>query len=74
MLGEKLGASRESKGLVQRQVTATLEVDTTNISKVERNVNQVSRHYLKKPLVVRGIAGEEMVSLAVRPKLCNGER
>ncbi len=48
MLGEKLRELREIKGLVQRQVAADLQVDTTYISKMEHNEKPVSRNHLKK--------------------------
>lgn len=36
MLGEKLKELRESKGLLQRQVAAELDVDAAYISKMEK--------------------------------------
>ena len=45
MLGEKLKELRESKGLLQRQVAAELDVDTAYISKMENNDKPVSNSY-----------------------------
>jgi transcriptional regulator with XRE-family HTH domain len=69
MLGEKLRALRETKGLVQRQVAAELEVDTAYISKMENNEKPVSRQYLKKLSVLLGIAEEELQTLWLAEKL-----
>ncbi len=69
MLGEKLRALREAKGLVQRQVAAELEVDTAYISKMENNEKPVSRQYLKKLSVLLGIAEEELLTLWLAEKL-----
>ena len=46
MLGEKLKELRESKGLLQRQVAAELDVDTAYISKMENNDKPVSKSHL----------------------------
>jgi transcriptional regulator with XRE-family HTH domain len=46
MLGEKLKELRESKGLLQRQVAAVLDVDTAYISKMENNDKPVSKSHL----------------------------
>ena len=47
MLGEKLKELRESKGLLQRQVAAELDVDTAYISKMENNDKPVSKSHLE---------------------------
>lgn len=46
MLGEKLKELRESKGFLQRQVAAELDVDTAYISKMENNDKPVSKSHL----------------------------
>lgn len=69
MLGEKLKILRESKGLVQRQVAAELEVDTAYISKMESNEKPVSRHHLKKLSLLLGISEEELLTLWLADKL-----
>lgn len=69
MLGEKLRALREAKGLVQRQVAAELEVDTAYISKMENNEKPVSRQHLKKLSILLGIAEEELQTLWLAEKL-----
>ena len=69
MLGEKLKALREAKGLVQRQVAAELEVDTAYISKMESNEKPVSRTHLKKLAVLLGIGEEDLLTLWLADKL-----
>ena len=69
MLGEKLKALREAKGLLQRQVAAELEVDTAYISKIESNEKPVSRQHFKKLSMLLGIAEEELLTLWLADKL-----
>jgi transcriptional regulator with XRE-family HTH domain len=69
MLGEKLRALREAKGLVQRQVAAELEVDTAYVSKMENNEKRVSRQHLKKLSGILGISEETLQTLWLADKL-----
>ncbi len=69
MLGEKLRELRETKGLVQRQVAAELDVDTAYISKMENNEKPVSRQHLKKLSALLGIDEEELLTLWLADKL-----
>lgn len=46
MLGELLKELREDKGLLQREVAATLQVDTALISKFEHNEKPLSRAHI----------------------------
>ncbi len=46
MLGEKLKELRESKGLLQRQVAAELNVGIAYLSKMENNEKPVSKSHL----------------------------
>lgn len=69
MLGEKLKVLRESKGLLQRQIAAELEVDTAYISKIESNEKPLSRNHLKKLAPLLGIAEEELLILWLADKL-----
>lgn len=48
MLCEKSKELREAIGLVQRQVTADLQVDIAYMSKMEHNEKPVSRTHIKK--------------------------
>lgn len=69
MLGEKLKELRESKGLLQRQIAAELEVDTAYISKIESNEKPLSRIHLKKIAPLLGIVEEELLILWLADKL-----
>lgn len=69
MLGEKLKELRESKGLLQRQIAAELEVDTAYISKIESNEKPVSRNHLKKLAIILGISDDELLTLWLADKL-----
>jgi transcriptional regulator with XRE-family HTH domain len=41
--GERIKELRESKGLLQRQVAASLDMDTPNFSKIERGERKAKR-------------------------------
>lgn len=69
MLGEKLKELRESKGLLQRQIAAELEVDTAYISKIESNEKLVSRNHLKKLAILLGISDEELLTIWLADKI-----
>ena len=60
MLGEKLKELRESKGLLQRQVAAELDVDTAYISKMENNDKPVSKEHLKKISTLLGVPENDL--------------
>lgn len=69
MLGGKLKELRESKGLLQRQIAAELDVDTAYISKIESNEKPLSRIHLKKISPLLGIDEEELLILWLADKL-----
>lgn len=69
MIGQKLRELRESKGLVQRQIAAELEVDTAYVSKIEGNEKPVSRHHLKKLSILLDISEEELLKHWIADKL-----
>jgi transcriptional regulator with XRE-family HTH domain len=69
MLGEKLKELRESKGLVQRQVAADLQVDTAYISKMEHNEKPVSRNHLKKLSKLYSVPENELLPIWLADKV-----
>lgn len=69
MLGEKLKELRESKGLLQRQVAAELDVDTAYISKMENNDKPVSKSYLSKWAKLYGVDEDELLTLWLADKV-----
>jgi len=46
IIGQKLRSLREEKGLLLRQVAASLEVDTAYISKMERGEKNIKKDYI----------------------------
>ena len=46
IIGQKLRSLREEKGLLLRQVAASLEVDTAYISKMERGEKNIKKDYV----------------------------
>ena len=69
MLGEKLKELRESKGLLQRQVAAELDVDTAYISKMESNDKPVNKAYLSKLAHLYNVKEQELLTLWLADKV-----
>jgi len=69
MLGEKLKELRESKGLLQRQVAAELDVDTAYISKMENNDKPVSKANLSKLAKLYDVDEQELLTLWLADKV-----
>lgn len=69
MLGEKLKELRISKGLVQRQVAADLQVDTAYISKIEHNEKPVSRNHILRLSKLYKIPENELYSIWLADKI-----
>jgi transcriptional regulator with XRE-family HTH domain len=47
IFGERIKELRESKGLLQRQIAASLDMDTPNFSKIERGERKAKREQIK---------------------------
>ncbi len=69
MLGEKLKELRESKGFLQRQVAAKLDVDTAYISKMENNDKPVSKSNLSKLAKLYDVDEQELLTLWLADKV-----
>lgn len=69
MLGEKIKALRESKGLFQRELASELDVDIAYISKMEHGEKPVSRNHLEKLSRLFGVPEESLLTLWVADKL-----
>lgn len=69
MLGEKLKELRESKGLLQRQVAAELDVDTAYISKMESNDKPVSKSHLVALSRIYEVQESELVPIWLGEKV-----
>lgn len=63
MLGQRLRELRESKGFVQREVAAKLEIDTAYVSKMEKGDKQISRNWLPVLSNMYGVSEKELLTL-----------
>ena len=69
MLGKRIKKLRESKGIVQRQVAAKLEVDSAYISKMENDEKPVSRSYIQKLSELFETTAEELETMWLSDKI-----
>ncbi len=69
MLGEKLKELRENKGFLQRQVAASLQVDSAYISKMEHDEKPVNSNHLKKLAKLYSISEAELLPLWLAAKV-----
>ena len=69
MLGDKIKELREKKGLLQRQIASSLNVDTAYISKVENNDKQISRSHLSELADLLSIDEDELQILWLADKI-----
>jgi HTH-type transcriptional regulator, competence development regulator len=69
MLGQKLRELRETKGLMQRQVAETLQVDTAYFSKIESNEKPLNRLHVKKLAGLLGVDEKELMTLWLADKV-----
>lgn len=69
MLGEKLRALRKNKGFLQRQVAASLQIDSAYISKMEHDEKPVNRNHLKKLAKLYSIPEADLLPLWLAAKV-----
>jgi len=69
MLGEKIKALRESKGLVQREVAIELGVDIAYLSRMEHSEKPVNRNHLKKLAILFDFPEKELRTLWLADRL-----
>lgn len=69
IIGQKLRALREEKGLLLRQVAAELEVDTAYISKMERGEKNIKREYILKLASIYDYPEGDLVTLWLADKV-----
>lgn len=62
-LGEKIKELRESKGLLQRQLAANLEIDTPMFSKIERGERRAKREQVEQLAELLHADKPELLSL-----------
>lgn len=77
VIGQKLRALREEKGLLLRQVETELDVDTACISKLERGEKNIKREYILKLATIYNSPEDDLVTLWLADKvfdLIKGEK
>ncbi|UOY08225.1 helix-turn-helix domain-containing protein [Muricauda sp. SCSIO 64092] len=62
-LGNRIKALRESQGLLQRQISAQLEIDTPMFSKIERGERRAKREQVIKMAEILNTNSEELLTL-----------
>lgn len=67
--GQTVRNYRESKGLLLRQLAASLEVDTAFISKMERDEKKATRLHVEKLARVLNIPQDDLITIWLSDKL-----
>jgi len=62
-LGERIKELRESQGLLQRQLAASLEIDTPMFSKIERGDRKAKREQVLKLAQLLNTNEEELLTI-----------
>lgn len=71
MIGIKIRELREERGLLLRQVAATLEIDTATLSKMEREVKILRKEHLQKLAKIYEIDVAQLIAIWLADKLIN---
>lgn len=71
IIGQKLRALREEKGLLLRQVAAKLEVDTAYISKMERGEKNIKREYIIRLANLYKFPEADLIAIWLADKVFN---
>lgn len=61
--GERIRELRESQGLLQRQLAASLEIDTPMFSKIERGERKAKREQVLKIAEILKASQQELLAL-----------
>ncbi len=69
IIGKHLRELREKKGLLLRQVAASLEVDTAYISKMERGEKSIKREYVLQLAKIYQANPEDLLTLWLTDKI-----
>jgi|TARA_R110002033_G_scaffold159194_1_gene195488 transcriptional regulator with XRE-family HTH domain len=62
-LGNRIKELRESQGLLQRQLSAQLEIDTPMFSKIERGERRAKREQVLKIAEILKVNADELLAL-----------
>ncbi|MBR9831359.1 helix-turn-helix transcriptional regulator [bacterium] len=68
-LGNRIKELRESQGLLQRQLSAQLEIDTPMFSKIERGERRAKREQLLKIADILKVDKDELLALWLTDQL-----
>lgn len=69
LFGKKIKELREEKGFLQRQVAASLEMDSCLYSKIERGERRCKRALVAKIAKILGANEDELVTLWIADQL-----
>jgi transcriptional regulator with XRE-family HTH domain len=62
-LGNRIKELRESQGLLQRELSADLEIDTPMFSKIERGERRAKREQVQKIAALLKVDSQELLTL-----------
>ncbi|MBD0333789.1 MAG: helix-turn-helix transcriptional regulator [Chitinophagaceae bacterium] len=68
-LGKRIKQTREEKGFLQRQLAASLEMDTPMFSKIERGERKAKREQVLQLAKLLAAPGEELLTLWLAGKV-----
>ncbi len=69
LLGEKIRALRESKGLIQRNIAEELNVDIAYISRIEHGEKPINRIHLRTLSKLFNLQEDELIKLWLADKI-----
>jgi len=69
--GQTIRNYRKAKDLLLRQLAAAFEVDTTFISKMERDEKQATRVHVERLPIILKVAYDELLTIWISDKLLN---
>lgn len=67
--GEHIRKLRESKGLLQRQLAASLEIDTPMFSKIERGERKAKREQVEKLAMLFNVEMNDLMTIWLAEKI-----
>ena len=68
-LGNRIKELRESQGLLQRQLSAQLEIDTPMFSKIERGERRAKREQVLKIAEILKVKADDLLALWLTDQL-----
>ncbi len=68
--GERIKQLRETQGLLQRQVSSLLEIDTPMLSKIERGERKAKKEQVIQFAKIFKINTEELLTIWLADQLC----